>query len=1258
MILHVLLCLVAASAARTDARTSSDDTGFTARLTFPAPGAVSTGDGIVLEAPGLSNRYVPGEPFLPVRTLLVPVPPGAEPVLRYTVLSSEVLRLGDGLLISPGLDGSGLDTRPVPVPGSPGPAENAVLEGVIPLAGSQFAVVSVYPALGERPSSWATAIRVSLEWAPSVNPVPVPPDHPVRFLTGGGTYWPAPVGNRSASQFWGNPWARVSVDATGAYFLTGSLLEQQGCAVTGAPVASLAMFTGPGREFLTDTDDEHSLEEVAIRVEDLDGDGVFDDEDRLLFLGRSLNRWVYGDSATVERLYHRYATHNVYWLTWGGAPGSRMQTVQSTPDSSPGWGPGFDAMVWLEEDTSWRPAYETRTGWVWMSAQPGGTMTVPFVLEDPEGPGSIDVVTVVEEGGTNAATLRLNGSVVASDSWYGVGLHTISATGVTLQGTNTLEITYDQGAPDADLFLDHVEVGYQRGTDVAGGGVLFPSLTATGRHLFGLQGTQAGCRIFDATDFSRPAELTGLSQTTAGTSFSFTVGDSALLVVVNPGDWMQPDSVAPASPGRILGTVSDGDRLLVTSEELLNGVWGIDAVLREAGRLPVAVTTREVYDEFGQGVADPGAIRSAVRWGMDSWPSGLGGVLLVGDGHYDYRGITTSVPEQVPPRTLPGVFTAGVCFDDYYVMVHTGALLPEIPVARVPADNSTELGSCTAKTLGYASGSAGGTWMNRCLLIADDEWGGDNQYNETEHTNQCELIAEEVLPRHLDRTKFYLIEYPWPGTPPGPHPDKPQARADLIDELSEGQAAVIYIGHGSEDQIAHEKVLLSEDVDLLSNGPRLSLSIWATCDVGHFDSPGTDAIGEDLVNHPSGGSIVSIASTRGCYSVANYQLGRAILDSLYTVDGLTMCDALWLAKLAESSSYATNNRSYVMFGYPWFAIPDTDDGASVTVAGDTLRTGETNTVTGSGFPQTGLAWLEILESSAMTQYTCLGGAVIEYLKYGGTAFRGTVAVQSGQFATGCIVPVQAATGSWARSAASCLGSYEVSSGADDPAAVSAGSPPGGDYAGPLISMWIKGYEGVEDPLVTGEVVLEAELEDTSGICFLGGEGRQLRLFVNGDGMDVGRYFSYNQGSTTVGRLLVELTDLAAGEYTLILQALDGVGNPSSDTLMITTLDQNEIAITEALVYPNPGNGQRCFSFRLSTAASVSVSIYTVSGRRIRTLSASCEQGYNQIIWDGTDAEGDEPASGSYIYMIEASAEGSSVFGSRTDVQGILAVVRE
>ncbi len=540
------------------------------------------------------------------------------------------------------------------------------------------------------------------------------------------------------------------------------------------------------------------------------------------------------------------------------------------------------------------------------------------------------------------------------------------------------------------------------------------------------------------------------------------------------------------------------------------------------------------------------------------------------------------------------------------------------------------------------------------LFLADDEWGNDDGWDENYHTDEVEMLAESIIPRRVERTKFYLIEYPWP--PSGTHPYKPDAREDFIDVFSEGSAAMVFMGHGSANQITHEGVLFGSDVSLLSNGGRLPVTLWASCDVGHFDAIGEDAIGERMLLHPSGGALASIAATRKTGGPSNFMFASALFDTLFSHQDRTVAEALWQAKLS-SSSYYSNDRFYCLFGDLETVLPSPSGSISFSVMGDTLRTGETNLIEGASEQQTGTAFVTVHESSSLVTYVCRLSKEIDYLRYGGTAFRGSAAVAGGLFELECILPIQSVAGPGGRVGGAVPAPSDVDAGGLDPVPVAVGDPVGGDYEGPDVSMWIEGQEGVEHPVVSGDPVLIASISDPSGICFLGGSGRQLTLFVDSEGEDVGSFFSYEQGSATDGLLEYAAGGLPVGEHRLILWSFDGAGNSSRDTLLVTVRAPGSIAISESLVYPNPGNGQRCFSFRLTEDASVSISIHTIAGRCIRTLRAQCGQGYNQILWDGLDADGDEPATGAYVYSIEAVATGVSSFESEADLSGVLAVVR-
>ena len=1256
--IYLLAVLMAASPEAFNPETDPA-AGFQGVFEFGSPSLVSSEEGNYFQFPTTAIRFVPGEYVRAATSIYIPVPPGSSPRLRYSAVHSVLPEPLFDQARTPLVRGGGLDAFEIAAEPLPANTEHAVLEGVIPVAGTEVAVITLYPLSEEAPSSYASRISVRLAWDPPASRgIPVERDPLLSMIAPDGClYWERRQDPESRqSVFWGKPWARIAIDETAGYTISSGDLEEAGCQVLGVPCSSFRMFTGPGVMFQSDPNAEHQLSEVSIEVIDVDEDGIFDDGDSVRFFGRGLSRWEYLND-TVERLQHRWASHNIYWLTWGGEDGVRFEDIPAGPDQSPQWGSTMTADIWLREQHIWMPRYETSTGWVWQTVSSGGSVQVPFNIPG-DGPSNLEIAVVTDGSQSQQLTAYINGDQVISENWYGSGERILRADSLPIFGACNLELTYESSEGDAELSLVSVHVEYPDEPSDLTGRRLFPARQATGRFNFGVEGVP-GCTVYDISDCNRPLLFTGTEQSGGELQFSYSVDSASCLAFMGSGSWMKPDSLVSASPGRLVGTVTDGDMLIVVNPFLLSGIWGIESLSSERGSLPVIASTSEIYNEFGQGVADPGAIRSAVRWAMDSWASSLESVVLTGDGHYDYMGFTTTQPVMIPPWIDLG--TTRTCSDDRYVMAHDGAVLPEVPISRIPADNLSELGAFSSKLLIYSAGESSGEWMNRALLVADDEWGQQN-WHETEHTVDCERIAEEVIPRRIDREKFYMVEYPWPPgpwTPDGQHPEKPEAREDFLETLNMGHQFFLYQGHGAADQIAHEVLMLGEDVSSLNNGNRLPVSFWATCDVGHFDNPGGDAIGETLVLHPAGGCIASVAATRGTYGSANYAYFRSVVDSLCRNEELSLGDAVWQSKLVNQGSYSNNNKFYVLFGYPDLPLPFPENGGSAVIAGDTLRSGEMNTFSGSGFIQDGLALLEVMESSSNTVYTGLGGSQIPYLQYGGPAYIGSQIVAGGEFSVDFFMPAQAVTGDYARARAVTMSADRTMSEAADPQILVEGTSSGGDLQGPEVEMWIRGYRGVQEPQLSGTVTLEAEISDSSGVCLLGGPGRELNLFVDGTGNNVSSYFTYHRGSAVSGKLEYTIESLAQGEHTLILQSVDGLGNSSRDTLQLSITASQDLSISQHLIYPNPGDGRRCFSFRISEDSQVTVSIFTVAGTRVQEISSYCSQGYNQIIWNGLDRDGDPLASGPYIYKIKAEALGtSSVFSRIAEEVGIVAVTRE
>ncbi len=73
-------------------------------------------------------------------------------------------------------------------------------------------------------------------------------------------------------------------------------------------------------------------------------------------------------------------------------------------------------------------------------------------------------------------------------------------------------------------------------------------------------------------------------------------------------------------------------------------------------------------------------------------------------------------------------------------------------------------------------------------------------------------------------------------------------------------------------------------------------------------------------------------------------------------------------------------------------------------------------------------------------------------------------------------------------------------------------------------------------------------------------------------------------------------------------------------------------------YPNPFNPTTSIAYEVSVPGRVTVAVYDVLGRRVRTLAQGPhEAGTYRVTWDGRDASGAPVASGVYLYRMTAGA---------------------
>jgi hypothetical protein len=137
------------------------------------------------------------------------------------------------------------------------------------------------------------------------------------------------------------------------------------------------------------------------------------------------------------------------------------------------------------------------------------------------------------------------------------------------------------------------------------------------------------------------------------------------------------------------------------------------------------------------------------------------------------------------------------------------------------------------------------------------------------------------------------------------------------------------------------------------------------------------------------------------------------------------------------------------------------------------------------------------------------------------------------------------------------------------------------------------------------------------------DGDHADVIVNAGGLIPAAATGYTDGSVQNAKTYA---------YTLAVVLDDGTEEKSQTVTVRTaagdlTLDQN---------HPNPFNPSTRISFGLDRDATVSLVIYDVSGRHIRTLvSRSMSAGVYTEVWDGRDAFGQPAAGGIYFYRLSS-----------------------
>lgn len=1095
---------------------------------------------------------------------------------------------------------------------------------------------------------------------------------------------------------------RIDITEEGIYRFTAQQLRQAGLPTTAEAATTIKLFGNGGRELSEQVEpprNDQMLEQPLIVTTTPSGE-----IEEITFYASGPTGFVW-DSTGPKHYIHHYDTKASYLLTIGGSAGRRsvQRPAASGPaDQSPLTVTG---MVFSEEEVV--NPYNGGSGrrWYGRTIENGGSMMVPFDLPGLVRTGTVQYRFIVAHRGTSASgmcTISDNGTTIAQRSipavpkymdTYSVPMSgSMEASKIAPDGKSLIRLTYESTQRTSTGILDWAEVYYPRGLVAHQQEFsFFANPPAAGTVEYTINGFEGGSVLgFDVTDPARPEAVRNVAP--SGSLFSLREAFASRQV----RRYYISSKTKTASLQRLdLPTLRRkarsgdlGTMLIITHPGLKASAERYAQYRRQNSDLTVSVvTTEQIMNEFAYGVQDPTALRDYIGFVYRHSPTPPRYVLLWGDGHYDYKNISTATPNWVPPYESldPDNISWGLwtyTTDDYFVRVDGNDARPDVAIGRLPITSNSVGDRMTQKIRAYEHGSSTDDWRTRVTLIADDGATSDGTDGST-HLRQSERLWSDYLPLSIQAKKIYLVEYPTENIARGRR--KPSVTAEYVSTVNtSGSLLLNWIGHGNPRVWSHEFVFERETTpSLMNNADKLFFLTAATCDFARFDLTDVQSGAEELVLRDGGGAIGVFSAARVVLSDANAAINQDLYETLFTrdADGLIrrMGDVLWDVK---QRFYGPNDEKFFLLGDPTvrLLVPDHRivferiNGEPLTA--ETLQIKALSTVTVEGYITqpigtdvdetfTGVATLTLQD--ALRTVTVIDDDIAStpntFRLPGASLNRGSYPVTRGRFSATFVVPKDVA---FSNSTARMYG-YAAS---DDERTAIGGTDrlvvdgvvdaTFDDTDGPDIQISLDSRYFRSGDVVRPNPILIVDFSDETGINTSGvGIGHGIEAMFNQDDRveDLTGAFSTSVQNSRAGTSRKQIFGLSEGLHEVRVRAWDVLNNMSMATTSFRIADADEgIVATWVTNYPNPFSTSTTIRFQhnIDLPFTATVDIFDVTGRLVYQAPMDIRDMQTaEIQWDGVDNSGNQLGTGVFVAVVRMT----DATGARRDVRGKLALIR-
>lgn len=841
----------------------------------------------------------------------------------------------------------------------------------------------------------------------------------------------------------------------------------------------------------------------------------------------------------------------------------------------------------------------------------------------------------------------------------------------------SVKIEYPAVSEQSEGWLDYIEVNVRRRLTMAGQLMEFrdPKTLTQDATKFRVSGVSSGLNLWDITEPHKPLRQ---QNTLNGSTLEFGAATKNTLrnyvAFYDNATFGRPEQVAGKIANQNLHGLENKHMVIIYHPEMEAQAKQITDHRRTFSGLDVEMVNVElIFNEFGSGAKDPGAIRDFAKMLFERNPSKFEYLLLLGDGSFDPKNNTNSADNKdfIPVfETHESLYpVTAYPSDDFYALlsdeeggnINVGAL--DIAVGRIPARNADEAQGVIEKIIAYDKDPKTlGDWRLRSVFIGDDD-----EHNV--HLNQAEKLANTVRAnqKFLNPDKIFLDAYTQVATSAGQrYPDVNQAIAAAV---FRGTQVLQYVGHGGPRGWAQERILTTNDIASWDNPDRYPLLVTATCSFGGYDDYSNLTGGEQALLRARAGAIALFTTVRAVYIIDNNYLTDAVQNFIYRkTDGRyqPIGDILKTAKNSLGSSTGDNNaRRFTLLGDPamYLAMPEYSV-ATTSVNGKPVAASQPDTLralspvemeamvtddAGNLVPTfNGRAFITIFDKAQNLQ--TLGQDANSLVKafsvQRNVIFKGVATVKNGTFKFNFVVPkdINYTYGSGKISYYAEDGTPADAAGADENIVVGGNAQLVKDDTPPLVQAFLNTDAFVSGGITDNDPKVLVKCTDDYGMNISGTSiGHDLTAVLDGNVLEtiiLNEFYTSAQDDSRRGQALYPLRNLAPGKHTLKVKGWDIANNTGEGYTEFIVAEDGKAALEHVLNYPNPFTTSTNFQFEHNLAGQVldvQVSIFTVSGKLVKTiLHTAAAEGYrvNDIAWNGRDEYDDALARGVYLYRVK------------------------